>query len=302
MDELWQRHKIFIVQCSIGAIVLLISWAVHSSIYDDIEVQQRNNQLRKTQLEKQLADGLAPSASSIREQQAAAKAGQEQIESMARMVASVAPLGSNRVEYVRESVSWLLTSIGKADQVDKYVGLYETLPQTCLFQLKEEARTVLASQAAQLGRDLDETLGIKNSFADSEVAVGIHGLAIMVDIIKRGLAISVPITVESGEGVIESFSELNISVRNRRSKMNAGMESEVVSFPVRMTVRGDPAAILKLLLTFNSTGNPVQRMTVVESIQGGERERADTDEVRVTFHLLGLHHIGVATSLEETAK
>ncbi len=44
----------------------------------------------------------------------------------------------------------------------------------------------------------------------------------------------------------------------------------------------------------NQTGNPVERMTVLESIEGGEREREDADRVRITFNLLGLHHLGVA--------
>ena len=52
MDELWQRHKVFIVQCVIGSIVLLITWAIHSNLYDDIDVMQGNNTLRKSQLEK----------------------------------------------------------------------------------------------------------------------------------------------------------------------------------------------------------------------------------------------------------
>lgn len=302
MDELWQRNKVFIVQCAIGFIVLMIAWAIHSNLYDDIGTMQGNNNLRKQQLEKQLADGLAPSKDSIREQQANAKAGQEQIEAMARAVASVAPTSSNRVEYVRENVNWILTNIGRPDETDKFVGLYETLPQTCLFELKEEARTVLTSKAAQLGRDIDETLGVRNAFADDEVAVGIHGLAIVVDVIKRAFDIRVPISTEEGEGVVESFSDISIAVRNRRSKMNAGAESDVVSFPVRMTVRGDPAAVIVLFKAFNSTTNPVQRMTVVESVTGGERERVDVDRVRVTFNLLGLHHIGVATELEEAGK
>jgi len=302
MDELWQRHKVFIVQCAIGTIALLIAWGVHSSLYDDIAQLQTSNTRQKAELQKLLDDGQAPSAAAIAEQQAIALQGQEQIESMARKVASIAPLGSNKVEYVRENINWLLTNINRAGDTDKFVGLYETLPQACLSQLREEARTILTSRAAQMGREIDESLGIRAGFADDEIPVGIHGLAIVVDVIKRGLDISVPIETEAGEGVIESFSDISVAVRNRRSKMNAGTESEVVSFPVRMTVRGDPAAVIVLVRAFNSLKNPVKRITVVESIIGGERERVDADRVRVTFNLLGLHHIGVATALEEAGK
>jgi len=302
MDEIWQRHKAFIVQCGIGTIVLLIAWAVHSGLYDNIELMQGNNARQKDGLKKLLDEGLAPSATAIADQQAIAKQGQEQIESMARKVASIAPLGSNKVEYVRENIRWLLTNIGREDETETFVGLYKSLPKTCLSKLREEARTVLTSRSAQMGREVDEALGIKTAFADDEVPIGIHGLAIVVDVIKRGLDISVPIETEERVGVIESFSDINVAVRNRRSKMNAGTESEVISFPVRMTVRGDPAAVIALLRAFNSLSNPVKRMTVVESIVGGERERVDKDRVRVTFNLLGLHHIGVATALEEAGK
>jgi hypothetical protein len=302
MDEIWQRHKVFILQCAIGMIVLLITWGVHSNLYDDIDTQQGSNLLRKSQLEKQLSDGLAPSLQSIGEQQKIAVAGQEQIVAMAEAVASTASTASNRVAYVRENVSWLLTNIGRPGRTDYFVGLYQQLPQTCLSELKEEARTVLTSRAAQLGRELDESLGIANSFADDQVAVGIHGLAIVVDVIKRGLDITVPIPTDDDDGVIEAFSDIAVAVRNRRSKMNSGTESDVSSFPVRMTLSGDPAAVLALFRQLNMRNNPVKRMTVVESLVGGERERADTDRVRVTLNLLGLHHLGVATTLEEAGK
>ena len=63
---------------------------------------------------------------------------------------------------------------------------------------------------------------------------------------------------------------------------------------MRFTIRGEPAAILSLIRSFNETKNPVHRMTVLQSIEGAERERDDTDRVRITLTVLGLHHLGVA--------
>jgi hypothetical protein len=292
MDEIWQRHKVFIVQCVIGGIVLMVGWAVHSNLYADIDTVRRNNQLRRDQLQKALNDGDAPSQSSIREQERLAAEGQAQIEEMARKVASIASVDANKLEYVRENITWILTNIGRENQVDKFVGRYQTLPQACLSQLREEARSVLASRAAQLGRSIDETLGIDAGFQDDEVPVGIHGLAIVVDVITRSLAIE--IETETGTATIDSIDEARVAVRSRRSKMDQGDTSQIVQFPVRITMRGEPAAIMALLKSFNETNNPAKRMTVLQGIEGAEREREDRDRVRITFALLGLHHLGVA--------
>ena len=292
MDEIWQRHKVFIVQCTIGSIVLLIAWAVHSNLYADIDVTRRNSAARYAELTKQVADGDAPSRRSIEEQQRIATEGKAQIEAMARKVASVASVDQNKIAYVRENIGWILTNIGKPARVDEFVGLYEQLPQTCLSRLREEARSVLASRAAQLGRSLDETLGVGAGFQDDEVAIGIHGLAIVVDVVTR--CFQFEIETDAGDAVIDSIDEARVAVRSRRSKLDQGDTAQIMQFPVRITLRGSPAAIVALLLSFNQTNNPVQRMTVLESIEGGEREREDADRVRITFNLLGLHHLGVA--------
>jgi hypothetical protein len=292
MDEIWQRHKVFIVQCVIGTIVLLIAWAVHSNLYADIDLTRRNTQARHAELQQKLANGEAPSKRSIDEQQSIAAEGEAQIEAMARKVASVASVDQNKIAYVRENIGWILTNIGQPERTDEFVGLYEQLPQTCLSRLREESRSVLASTAAELGRSLDETLGINAGFQDDEVPIGIHGLAIVVDIVKRGFDID--IETEVGDAVIDSVDEIRVAVRSRRSKMDQGDTTQIVQFPVRITLRGSPAAVMSLLVSFNQTGNPVQRMTVLESIEGGEREREDSDRVRITFNLLGLHHLGVA--------
>lgn len=292
MDEIWQRHKVFIVQCVIGGIVLLIAWAVHSNLYADIDTQARNNKLRRDQLTQALNNGDAPSRRSIQEQQRLESEGKQQIDEMARKVASVASVDQNKIAYVRENVEWILANIGRAEQADKFVGLYETLPQTCLSQLREEARAVLASRAAQLGRSLDETLGVDGAFQDDEVAVGIHGLAIVVDVVTRAFAIAEQ--VETGTATIESIDEARVAVRGRRSKLEQGDSANIVQFPVRFAIRGEPAAILSLIRSFNETKNPVHRMTVLQSIEGAERERDDTDRVRIAFTVLGLHHLGVA--------
>ena len=159
---------------------------------------------------------------------------------------------------------------------------------------------MLASRAAQLGRSLDETLGVGAGFQDDEVPIGIHGLAIVVDVVTR--AFEFELETEAGDAIIESIDEVRVAVRSRRSKLDQGDTAQIVQFPVRITLRGSPAAIVALLLSFNQTNNPVKRMTVLESIEGGEREREDTDRVRITFNLLGLHHLGVATTLEEAGK
>lgn len=301
MDEIWQRHKVFIVQCVIGGIVLLIAWAVHSNLYADIDTMRRNHKLTYDELKAKLANGEAPSDRSIKEQQRIAAEGEAQIESMARKVASVASVEQNKIAYVRESIAWILANIDQPNRVDEFVTTYEQLPKTCLSRLREEARAVLASRAAQRGRSFDESLGITTNFEDDEIPTGIHGLAIAVDIVARSFDIEIP-AEGGGTSMIESIDEIRVAARGRRNKMDVGDTSQIVQFPVRVTLRGGPSAIVLLLRSFNQTDNPVQRMTVLESIEGGEREREDADRVRITFNLLGLHHVGVAGAQEGDAQ
>ncbi len=296
MDEIWQRHKVFILQVAIGTIVLLIAWGVHSSMYEGITTQAQSNAISKTELQGMIAKGEAPSRDAIAEQQRIAAEGDRQITAMAAKVASIAATGNDDLEYVRENVTWICSNIGRNDQIDRYVGLYGQLKQTCLFELREEARSVLVARAAQLGRSVDETLGIQSAFPDEDVAVAIHGLAVSVELVKRALDLSVAAKTanDNVEGVIDEISEIRVNVRSRGSRMTEGVAEQVAFFPVKLTVRGDPDAVLALLRSFNTTSNQVSRMMILEKFDGGERERADSDRVRMTFNLWGLRHIGVA--------
>ncbi len=276
MDDIWQRHKAFIVQCVVGGIIFLIALGVKSSSYDGIE----NTQRRANSLKKSIDGSKAPADKHIREQQANEEEAERQIRALAEMTSSVA----QGDDYVKENIGWNLATLGLQGQEDRFFQLYKDLPQACLSQLKEEAVSVLVSRAARLGKDLDETMGVKSGFDDADVKVGIHGLAIVTDVVKRCLDL---------DG-IEGVTELSIQARARRTAGTTVQdEPRANTFSVRVIVRGDPDAINTLIRSFNSRDNHLRRVTVVDSVDYIQRERKDDDTVKAAFNLFGLQYRGI---------
>ncbi len=291
MDEIWQRHKTFILQCVVGGIALLVVWIVHANLYEDIDAMHDNNQLRLRQLREKLDKGEAPSRESIAAQQAIATKGEADLAAMIAKVAATAP---TNVDYVRENVTAILRRIGNPQKADYYVSLYQQLALTCLYELKEEARSALAARAAQQGRTIDDTLGVAGAFQEDEVATAIHGLALVVETTSRALDVSVDVDTGNGVvgGVIDEIADVKISPRTGPSRMDRNADMSMYStFSVSMTLRGDPDAVRVLLSGLNSTNNPLSRMTVVESIDVIERERPDNDRVRAKIGLLGIRYL-----------
>ncbi len=291
MDEMWQRHKAFILKCVIGGIVFLIAWGVKSNMYSETEQIQGANERKKRELESQVSDGKAPSKAFIREQEQLAEAGEAQIRDLANLVASTASPKDQKIAYVRENVSLLLGTIGKQAETDTYVGLYQQVAQGCLFKLREAARSELVGRAAQSGKQVDESLGVTQAFQDDQVPLGIHGLSIVTDVVSRCLA------SEVGDG-IDGISDIRISPRGRSRRRAQDDTQSVQSFTVRMTIEGDPDDVMAVLRSFNNTSNPANRLMVLDEITSLTRDNPEKDPVKASISLLGLHHIGVATGGE----
>jgi hypothetical protein len=279
MDEIWQRHKTFILQCVVGGLIFLIALAVKSGMYGDVEILQGANARLKTERLDDLKNGRAPSKSSIAAQQAKAETGVAQIKRLADSVAS----RESGIAYVRENLTWALGNIGKPDEVDSYVTLYQQLQQTCLSNLQGAARDELVGKAARLGKSVDETMGINAGVAPEQVPAAIHGLAIVTDVVSRALA---------HEG-ITSITDIKISQHSRRGRSQSAEASFVKTFPVSMSIRGAPEAVATLLDELNWDDNAMKRFTVFGSIDSIQRDRPDADDVTATVTLLGLQFHGI---------
>lgn len=287
MDEIWQRHKTFILQCVMGGIVFLIALAIMSNAYsgaDDPEELQRINASKRRALLDKVNRGNAPSARSIEAQKDLARQADEQIRKMAGEVASL----SEGDEYVRESILWILENAGLPEtSADQYMNLYRQLPQTALSRLREDARAALVNRTALDRVELDESLGIGGGIADDEVPMALHGLALTTDLVRRVLERNR--ADPSGKARVQSVRDLKVTPRN-------GLDKDltwIAGLDVRATLVGDPDPVLSTMRSFNSLSNPRKRMTVVSRIDSITRPSADDDAVKATFTVLGLQHKGV---------
>lgn len=275
MDEIWQRHKPFILQMIIVGLVFLIGVGLMSSTFsgatdDPAELESRNKSALAS-----LKAAEAPSPKSIEEQVSRAKQAEEQMQSMAAKVASL----KTGDDYVRENLGWIAATIGKDDNaVNAWFTLYRDLPQTCLSKVREEVRGVLVARAAQQGKQIDENLGLTQGYEDSDVPTALHGLAIISDLIGR---------VIETDG-IDAVGDLRINAANALSSDLPW----IVGFKVHISFSGDPDAVNAILRSFNNLANRMQRMTVVDQIESWTRPRREDDAVKAQIMLLGLQFKG----------
>jgi len=297
MDEIWQRHKVFILQVAVGGLAFLIALAVMSNAFsggDDPEELRRINASRKETLEKAVRENRAPSRDSIVKQQERAGQAEREIREMAAMCASLA----EGDDYVRENITWVLANIGRpAADVEKYFTMYKAsgLPMTCLTSLREEAKAELVKRASQDRVMIEESLGIAGVMADDEVPFALHGLALVTDVIRRALEVNATLDPE-GKKKIAAVRELRIAPRNaldRDLSWIAGIE-------VHVSLVGDPEQVLAVLRTFNTATdvggvrNVQKRITVLGRLEGITREKGgDEEAVKASFNLLALQHKGV---------
>lgn len=277
MDDTWQRHKTFIVQCILCGVLFLLALLVKSNMYgDEIPERQRN----ATSMKSKLETSDSPSKKSIASQNAKAEAAREDTRSMAAQIGSLASGDA----YARESIRWVLQNLGLESEEDAFFQMYKSTPQACLTRLREEARSVLLGKAARLGKEVDESFGILSGFEDAEVKTGIHGLAIVTDLVNRAL---------EREG-IDTIERLGISPRPRRaagSGRQDGARAKV--FSVRFGVIGEPDAVNDLFRSFNGTGNAVNRITVLDRVEYITRIREEEDTVKASFDLFGVQYRGL---------
>lgn len=289
MDEIWQRHKTFIVQVAVGAIVLLIALLVKSNMYDGPDdpaaLEKRN---RSTLSEIRAEPG--PDVKSIESQEQTAEVAEQQIRALAREIASL----ETGDDYVRENIERACVLIDRPDQVETFFSLYKQLPQTALSSLQGAIRTHFVGQAAQSGVELDESIGLTSGFQEDEVPIGIHGLAIVADVYRRAL--------ENPD--IEAVRDVVITKSQGRAR--AGAQSNVSttrlkSFRIKATLVGFPSGVQQVVGSFNQHDGAdaagADRNLVLDEILV-RRVREEEDQVRAELTLAGVQYI-VAAGVEE---
>jgi hypothetical protein len=285
MDEMWQRHKSFILQVVVGGVLFLVAFFVMRSMYgdqNDPDNVRKRNVTRKGELEAKLAAGHAPDAHSIQDQRTIADDAEKARQALARRVASVAGSDAKASDadreraYVAENVARILEVIGKPD--DGYVALYQQVPQACLSRLRDLSRAVLVGKAAQVGKEIDESLGLTTSFADEDVPEALHGLAIVTDVYARCLA----------KEHIDKIASVRITARSTFPEMNDA--TLVTSIGVHFELIGDPADIGEVLRSFNAADRKDLRMTVLDSIDFIVPLSPDEDTVKASFNVAGLRY------------
>lgn len=283
MDEMWQRHKSFILQVLVGGVLFLVAFFVMRSMYGDENDPERaraRNVSRRDELRKKLDEGRAPDQASIEEQKRIADAAEKRRGELVRRVASVAGADAGARDadrekaYVLENIQWTATVLQKDPA--PFAARFERVPQACLSSLRDEARSALVSKAAQAGKDLDESLGL-SAYPDHEVPQALHGLAIVTDLASQCL------DPKSG---IDKVLSLRVSARSTFPETN---EVPFVSaIGVHMEVEGAPLAVSNFLRSLNAADRTDRRMMVLESVDSIVPISADEDTVKASFNLVGL--------------
>lgn len=290
MDEMWQRHKSFILQVIVGGVLFLVAFFVMRSMYGDQndpeKVQARNAGLL-SELQSKLKNGKAPSSRSIAEQREIAQNAEKAKWALAKRVASVAGAdvkseADRRRAYVRENIAWTLQTLDAIDKsqtrtIDVFVDRFDKVPQACLSSLRDAARNVLAGKAAQTGKELDESLGL-SSYPDEEIPEALHGLAIVTDLVARCLA---------APG-IEKVLGLRVSSHSSFPE-NTGI-SFVSAIGVHIELVGQPGDVVHVLRSLNAAAEKDQRMTVVESIDYIVPLSQDEDTTKASINVVGLRY------------
>lgn len=275
MDEIWQRHKTFVLQCVIGGLVFLIALVVLSNAYSGIDIAQGNNRSLVTDLKKRIDAKEAPSKRSIDEQKRKAEDALQQIRNMGSQVASLAA----GEDYVRENVNWVLAVLGRPkEDAERFVQIYRDIPQSALTKLRSEAQAELGRRAAQRGRQIDETFGLAGGLEDEEVPGGIHGLAIVCDVTSRAL---------ERDG-IQAVGDFRVNPRNQIDRDIAWLQG----IEVRLSLTGLPDDVAAVIRSFSTLDSHVKRMTVVKEIESITRRSPDEDVVKAVVVLYGLQMKG----------
>jgi hypothetical protein len=283
MDEMWQRHKSFILQVMAGGVMFLIAYFVMNGMYgdqNDPKAVRTRNVSKLQDLNKKVEGKHAPDTASIEQQRTIAKSAEDEMFSLAKRVSSVAGLGSKRdvereAAWVKESIDWVLANIQRPD--DGYVDLFNRVPQACLSRLRDAARQVVVGKAAQSGKEIDETLGL-TAFPDDEIPEALHGLAIVTDLVGRALA----------RPGIEKVVSIRVATHSTFPENNE--VSLVRAIGVHMDLIGDPADVAEFLRSLNAVGQAGQRMTVLESVESVVPISQDEDTVKASINVVGLQY------------
>ncbi len=290
MDEMWQRHKSFILQLIVGGVLFLVAFFVMRSMYgdqNDPEKVQAKNASLLSELEAKRKNGKAPSASSIAEQRGIAENAEKAKQVLAKRVASIAGWdvkseSDRKKAYVRENIAWILESLDSIDKTQKrtldvFVDRFDRVPQACLSSLRDTARSVLAGKAAQTGKELDETLGL-SGYPDEEIPAALHGLAIVTDLVARSLA----------KPGIEKVLQIRVSSRSSFPEQTG--ISFVSAIGVHMELVGEPADVVQVLRSLNAVAEKDRRMTVLESIDYIVPISQEEDTTKAAFNVAGLRY------------
>jgi hypothetical protein len=285
MDEMWQRHKTFILQTTVMGVVFLVAFLVMRSLYGDYNDPERTrakNEKTMKELREKRDAGRAPSELSIKEQRDIAQRAETTKRDLLKRVASVAGRDEKTVEadrekaYVRESIERTAANIGRQSEVGAFEQLFATVPQACLSRLRDASRASLISRAAQAGKEIDETLGMSGGYAEDEIPAALHGLSIVTDVVGRFLA----------KERVDKVQAIRIAPRSQFPELNG--VGFVSAIGVHLEVIGDPIEIGDVIRSFNSVGKPEVRMNVLESIEYVVPMSADDDEVKASINIVGL--------------
>ena len=261
MDDIWQRHRKFILWIGAGLGVCLVMLIVFSAGWDRSvpELAAINDDLRKKTREKQVPTP---------EDTDAVLDAKDRLEARIDYVANKVGVTGGGGDLTEKLVRKILGAIDKENDVtvNRYLDLARRTPKSCIVGLEGDVREHLSNKASLENVVLPESLGFTNMELEStELTRYLITLDLVIHLVD--LAIE--------ERLIEVKGILIETPSTGRFKT---ADAFIADYPVQLAIRGHSLSVLKFVERLNSA----ERFVPMRQLQKLGRERAERDEDVVT--------------------
>lgn len=269
MDNLWQRHRTFILKILAGLGVCLFAWIIGSSLSGgdfDQKVALAAN------MRREIRQTDAPATESTSDYREAAEVLRNRILPVANAVGETRTDEDLRRGLLKE----LLEAVGKdpAADFDAYLALSRQSAQACVTRLVGDAATALRKEAARKNVFIDENLGFdKREVTSSDLDRYLLTLKNIVHVVRMG--------IEEG-----AYEVREIGILQPPGGRFAGEKTFIREYPYSVEYRAPTGVLLRLLARMNDPQHFVP-MSSLRRFQS-DRQGRDEDVMVMTVELKAL--------------
>jgi hypothetical protein len=279
MDNLWQRHRTFILKILAGLAVCLLAWIIGSSLSGKgmDTLIARNDSVRRS-----IRSMSVPSPKDTSAYRAAADELRKRILFVANRVAETRSGENLRTGLIKD----LLVLVGQDSPAtrDELIRQSRQNAQACVTRLQGMATTALRREAGPKNIVIDERLGFDGvEVASGEVDRYLLTLKLIVEAVRMGI----------DEGVSEIRT---ISIQQPGGGRFEEEDTFLREYPVTLTYRGASAVLLRILDRLNAPEHPFP-IQALRRFQADRQARED-DAMSMDLELVALR-VSPAAPLSE---